>query len=125
MAVICHVDLSEYLEISNSYVGTIYAINLAGGGNMKTLSNREIVGQLKEFGLSTKTELFMYLILYKSYYSLTYCRTLKQFRGLKMWVDNQLRKFDRAGICYTCGPVPITTQTVYNQRQEKYCPSVQ
>ena len=68
---------------------------------MKTLSNREILGQLREFGLRTKIDLFLYLILYKSYYSLNYRRTFKKIKGLKRLVDNCLRKFDRLKICYS------------------------
>ena len=68
---------------------------------MKTLSNREILGQLREFGLSAKIDLFLYLILYRSYFSLNYCRTFRKFKGLKRFVDNCLRKFDRLQICYS------------------------
>ena len=68
---------------------------------MKPLSNREILGQLREFGLSTKIDLFLYLILYRSYFSLNYCRTFRKIKGLKRFVDNCLRKFDRLHICYT------------------------
>ena len=71
---------------------------------MKTLSNREILGQLREFGLSAKIDLFLYLILYRSYFSLNYCRTFGKFKGLKRFVDNWLRKFDRLHICYRCIP---------------------
>ncbi len=92
---------------------------------MKTLSSREIMGELRVFGVSKKKDLFLYLILYKSYYSLNYCRTFKQIKGLKKLVDICLRRFDRLNICYTYSPVPVTTQTTYNQRQEKYRPSVQ
>ncbi len=91
---------------------------------MKTLSSKEVMGMLREFGISNMKDRFLYLILYKSYYSLNYCRTIKQVRGLKKLVDNRLKKFDRLGICYTYSPVPVTTQTVYNQRQGKYRPSV-
>jgi len=68
---------------------------------MKTLSNREILDELREFGLSTKIDLFLYLILYKSYFSLNYCRTFKKITGLKKLVDIFLRRFDRLNICYT------------------------
>jgi hypothetical protein len=92
---------------------------------MKPLSNREILGELRVLGLSKKKDLFLYFILYKSYFSLNYCRTFKQIKGLKKLVDNCLRRFDRLNICYTYSPVPITTQTAYSQRQEKYRPSAQ
>ena len=67
---------------------------------MKTLSSREIMGELRVCGLSKKKDLFLYLILYKSYFSLNYCRKLKQLTGLKRFVDNNLRKIDRLNICY-------------------------
>jgi hypothetical protein len=68
---------------------------------MITLSNREILNELRELGVNTKFDLFLYLILYKSYFSLNYCRTLKQIRGLKKLVYNGLKKFDRLDICYS------------------------
>jgi len=67
---------------------------------MKTLSSREIMGELRVFGVSKKKDLFLYLILYKSYYSLHYCRTFKKIKGLKRFVDKCLRKYDRLNLCY-------------------------
>jgi len=68
---------------------------------MITLSNKEILNELRELGVNTKFDLILYLILYKSYFSLNYCRTLKQIRGLKKLVYNCLKKFDRLNICYS------------------------
>ncbi|UCH81039.1 MAG: hypothetical protein JSW20_00110 [Nitrospiraceae bacterium] len=66
---------------------------------MKALSSREVMIQLKELGIHTKSDLLLYLILYKSYFSLNYCRKIKHLNGLKRMVDNYLRKFDRLHIC--------------------------
>lgn len=71
---------------------------------MITLSNKEILNELREFGVDTKTDLFLYLILYKSYFSVNNCRTLKQIKGLKKLVYNCLKKFDRLNICYSYSP---------------------
>ncbi len=67
---------------------------------MITLSNKEILNELREIGVHTKIDLFLYLILYKSYFSLNYCRTLKQIKGLKKLVYYCLKRFDRQDICY-------------------------
>jgi len=71
---------------------------------MITLSNKEILNELRELGVNTKFDLILYLILYKSYFSLNYCMTFRKIKGLKKFVDNCLRKFDRLHICYTYIP---------------------
>jgi len=65
---------------------------------MITLSNKEILNELREIGVDTNTDLFLYLILYKSYFSVNYCRTLKQIKGLKKLVYNCLKKCNRLNI---------------------------
>ncbi len=67
---------------------------------MKTLSSKEIVGMLREFGVHEKKDLFLYLVLYKSYFSLHYCRSLRRLKRLKKLVYTCARKFDRYDICY-------------------------
>ena len=71
------------------------------GQKMKTLSSREIMDMLREFGVSKKKDRYLYFLMYKSYFSLNYCRTLTLVKGLKKFVDNRLKKFDKLNICYS------------------------